>query len=144
MPDESALDRIKRRQQQRPHVPERGSPYEIKESSQPETSAVNKAATPNPETNAVTKAATPTQKDTRKGGSLRLDAKVSKTIRHICVDGEVTRETLIEALIEFYQTHPEFQPEILGIARARQNQRLEAANAKRRQAMLERLQSTDT
>lgn len=124
MPDDSALDRIKRRQLSRPHVPERGSPYEV---TQPETNA--------------TSTATPTQKDTRKGGSLRLDAAVSKTIRHICVDGEVTRETLIEALIEFYQTHPEFQPEILAIAQTKQNQRLEAANAKRRQAMLERLQS---
>lgn len=128
MPDDSALDRIKRRQLSRPHVPERGSPYEVNESSQPETGA-------------ITKAATPTPKDTRKGGSLRIDATVSKTIRHICVDGEVTRETLIEALIEFYQTHPEFQPEILGMAQARQNQRMEAANIKRRQAMLERLQS---
>jgi hypothetical protein len=51
-----------------------------------------------------------TQKDTRKGGSLRIDSAISKTIRHICVDGEVTRETLIEALIEFYQKHPEAQP----------------------------------
>lgn len=141
MPDESALDRIKRRQQQRPHVPERGSPYQVNESSQPEKTAVTKAATSNPETSAVNKAVTPTPKDTRKGGSLRIDATVSKTIRHICVDGEVTRETLIEALIDFYQTHPEFQPEILAIAQARQNQRMEAANAKRRQAMLERLQS---
>ncbi len=128
MPDDSALDRIKKRQQKRPQVPERGSPYEVNDSKEPETIE-------------VTKAPTPTPKDTRKGGSLRLDATVSKTIRHICVDGEVTRETLIEALIEFYQKHPEAQPEILASARAKQNKRMEAANLKRRQAMLERLQS---
>ncbi|MDP8964312.1 MAG: hypothetical protein M3O33_10075 [Cyanobacteriota bacterium] len=128
MSDDSALERIKRRQQQRPQVPERGSPYEVNNSLEPETIE-------------VTKATIPTQKDTRKGGSLRLDATVSKTIRHICVDAEVTRETLIEALIEFYQKHPEAQPEILASARAKQNKRMEAANLKRRQAMLERLQS---
>src|SRR4028118_1116572 len=128
MPDESALDRIKRRQLSRPQVPERGSPYEVNSSLEPETIEVKLATTPAP-------------KDTRKGGSLRIDATVSKTIRHICVDGEVTRETLIEALIEFYQAHPEVQPEILTSARARQSKRMEAANLKRRQAMLERLQS---
>ena len=128
MPDDSALDRIKKRQLSRPQVPERGSPYEVNSSLEPETIEVKLPTTPAP-------------KDTRKGGSLRLDATVSKTIRHICVDGEVTRETLIEALIEFYQTHPEAQPEILASARAKQNKRMEAANLKRRQAMLERLQS---
>jgi len=130
MPDESALDRIKRRQLSRPQVPERGSPYEVNSSLEPETIEVKLATTPAP-------------KDTRKGGSLRLDATVSKTIRHICVDGEVTRETLIEALIEFYQKHPEAQPEILASARAKQDKRMEAANLKRRQAMLSRLQSED-
>jgi len=130
MPDESALDRIKRRQLSRPQVPERGSPYEVNSSLEPETIEVKLAPTPAP-------------KDTRKGGSLRIDATVSKTIRHICVDGEVTRETLIEALIEFYQAHPEVQPEILASARAKQNKRMEAANLKRKQAMLSRLQSED-
>ena len=128
MPDDSALERIKKRQLSRPQVPERGSPYEVNGDLEPETIE-------------VTPAHTPTQKDNRKGGSLRLDATVSKTIRHICVDGEVTRETLIEALIEFYQKHPEAQPEILASARAKQNKRMEAANLKRRQAMLSRLQS---
>jgi len=128
MSDDSALDRIKKRQLSRPQVPERGSPYEVNGDLEPETIE-------------VTPAHTPTQKDTRKGGSLRLDATVSKTIRHICVDGEVTRETLIEALIEFYQKHPEAQLEILASAKAKQNKRMEAANLKRRQAMLERLQS---
>jgi hypothetical protein len=128
MPDDSALDRIKKRQLSRPQVPERGSPYEVNSSLEPETIE-------------ATLAPTPTQKDTRKGGSLRIDSAISKTIRHICVDGEVTRETLIEALIEFYQKHPEAQPEILASARAKQNKRMEAANLKRRQAMLERLQS---
>ena len=130
MPDDSALDRIKKRQLSRPQVPERGSPYEVNSSLEPETIEVKLATTPAP-------------KDTRKGGSLRLDATVSKTIRHICVDGEVTRETLIEALIEFYQKHPEAQPEILASARAKQDKRMEAANLKRRQAMLSRLQSED-
>jgi hypothetical protein len=37
MPDESALDRIKRRQLSRPQVPERGSPYEVNGSREPET-----------------------------------------------------------------------------------------------------------
>jgi hypothetical protein len=129
MPDESALDRIKRRQLSRPQVPERGSPYEVNDSLEPETIEVKLAPTPAP-------------KDTRKGGSLRIDATVSKTIRHICIDGEVTRETLIEALIEFYQAHPEVQPKILASARARQSKRMEAANLKRRQAMLSRLQSS--
>jgi hypothetical protein len=128
MPDDSALDRIKRRQLSRPQVPERGSPYEVNGSTEPETID-------------VTLAHTSTQKDTRKGGSLRLDTTVSKTIRHICFDGEVTRETLIEALIEFYQKHPEAQPEILASARAKQNKRMEAADLKRRQATLSRLQS---
>lgn len=128
MPEDSALDRIKKRQLSRPQVPERGSPYEVNASKEPDTIE-------------VTLAPTPTQKDTRKGGSLRLDVTVSKTIRHICVDGEVTRETLIEALIEFYQKHPEAQREILASAKAKQNKRMEAANLKRRQAMLERLQS---
>jgi hypothetical protein len=128
MPDDSALDRIKKRQLSRPQVPERGSPYEVNNSLEPETIE-------------ATLAPTPTQKDTRKGGSLRLDSAISKTIQHICVDGEVTRETLIEALIEFYQKHPEAQPEILASARAKQNKRMEAANLKRRQAMLSRLQS---
>jgi len=128
MPDDSALDRIKKRQLSRPQVPERGSPYEVNGSLEPEKIEVKLATTPTP-------------KDTRKGGSLRIDSAISKTIRHICVDGEVTRETLIEALIEFYQKHPEAQPEILASARAKQNKRMEAANLKRRQAMLERLQS---
>ena len=129
MPDDSALDRIKKRQLSRPQVPERGSPYEVNDSLEPETIEVKLATTPAP-------------KDTRKGGSLRIDATVSKTIRHICIDGEVTRETLIEALIEFYQAHPEVQPKILASARARQSKRMEAANLKRRQAMLSRLQSS--
>jgi hypothetical protein len=128
MPDDSALDRIKKRQLSRPQVPERGSPYEVNGSLDLEKTSVKLATTPTP-------------KDTRKGGSLRIDATVSKTIRHICVDGEVTRETLIEALIEFYQKHPEAQPEILASARAKQDKRMEAANLKRRQAMLSRLQS---
>ncbi len=128
MPDDSALDRIKRRQLSRPQVPERGSPYEVNGSKEPETID-------------VTLAQKATQKDTRKGGSLRLDVTVSKTIRHICIDGEVTRETLIEALIEFYQKHPEAQPEILASARVKQNKRMEAADLKRRQATLSRLQS---
>jgi hypothetical protein len=59
MPDDSALNRIKKRQLSRPQVPERGSPYEVNNSLEPETIEVANATTP-------------TNKDTRKGGSLRL------------------------------------------------------------------------
>jgi hypothetical protein len=36
MPDDSALERIKKRQLSRPQVPERGSPYESMDSREPE------------------------------------------------------------------------------------------------------------
>jgi hypothetical protein len=46
MPDDSALDRIKKRQLSRPQVPERGSPYEVNSSLEPETIEVTLAPTP--------------------------------------------------------------------------------------------------
>ena len=115
---ESALDRIKRRALERPTVPDRGTP--IEESSEP---------------------ISPKKSEGKKSaGTLRLEPETIKTVRLICAEHEVTRETLIESLIEFFQAHPDYQDEIIEGARNRQAERVKAANQKRLAAFKKRFE----
>jgi hypothetical protein len=70
--------------------------------------------------------------------TMRLEKGVSDRLQDLCRTHNVSREVLVEALLVHFEENPQVQDSILGEAQTRNDQRLQSANRKRAQTMMER------
>jgi len=73
-----------------------------------------------------------------KQNTLRMEAELSDRLQTLCRNEGICREVLLEALFEYWETHPDAQPEILFSAQAKNEHRQQIANLKRAQSMMKR------
>lgn len=73
-----------------------------------------------------------------KQSTLRLEVGLSKRLSEVCQANGLSREVLIEALFEHYEANPNLHQEILAQAQKKASHRLQVANLKRAQSMMER------
>lgn len=73
-----------------------------------------------------------------KQSTLRMEAGLSDRLQSLCRSEGICREVLIEALFEYFEAHPDSQPEILSSAQTKNEHRQQLANLKRAQSMMKR------
>lgn len=73
-----------------------------------------------------------------KQSTLRLEAQLSDRLSTVCRENGISREVLLEALFQYYESEPEAWKTILGEAKRRGEQRQQLANFKRAQSMIQR------
>jgi hypothetical protein len=73
-----------------------------------------------------------------KQSTLRMEAGLSDRLQTLCRHEGICREVLLEALFEYFETHPESKQEILSSAQAKNEHRQQIANLKRAQSMMKR------
>lgn len=73
-----------------------------------------------------------------KQSTLRLEAQLSDRLSTVCRENGISREVLLEALFQYYESEPEAWKTILGEAKRRAEQRQQLANFKRAQSMMQR------
>jgi hypothetical protein len=73
-----------------------------------------------------------------KQSTVRLEQKLSQRLSQFCLQEEVSREVLIEALFVYFENHKSMQPKVLQEARKRDQQRQKIANYRRAKSMIER------
>lgn len=73
-----------------------------------------------------------------KQSTIRLEAELSERLSEVCKANGISREVLIEALFEHYEADPQVWQAILTLAKAKGEQRMQVANMKRAQSMMQR------
>lgn len=73
-----------------------------------------------------------------KQSTLRMEAGLSDRLQTLCRSEGICREVLLEALFEYFETHPDSQQEIMSAAQAKNEHRQQLANLKRAQSMMKR------
>lgn len=73
-----------------------------------------------------------------KQSTLRLEAQLSDRLSTVCRENGISREVLLEALFQYYESEPEAWKTVLGEAKRRGEQRQQFANFKRAQSMMQR------
>jgi hypothetical protein len=70
--------------------------------------------------------------------TMRLEKGISDRLQDLCRVHNVSREVLVEALLIHFEGNPQVQETILNEAQTRNEHRLQAANRKRAQTMMQR------
>ena len=119
---EDALERLKQRQ--RPSVPTRDASLT---SSSPDisTSRYPESNTQEPELKT-------------KQSTIRLEAELSHRLSEVCKSNGISREVLIEALFEHYESNPEAGDAIISLAKTKNDHRMKNANLKRAKSMMQK------
>ncbi|BAY73521.1 hypothetical protein NIES23_63730 (plasmid) [Trichormus variabilis NIES-23] len=73
-----------------------------------------------------------------KQSTIRLETELSERLSEVCKANGISREVLIEALFEHYEADPQVWQAILTLAKAKGEQRMQVANMKRAQSMMQR------
>lgn len=73
-----------------------------------------------------------------KQSTLRLEAQLSDRLSTVCRENGISREVLLEALFQYYESEPEAWKTITNEAKRRGEQRQQLANFKRAQSMMQR------
>lgn len=119
---DDALERLKQRQ--RPSVPTRDASLT---SSSPDisTSRYQESNTQEPEIKT-------------KQSTIRLEAGLSNRLSEVCKSNGISREVLIEALFEHYESNPEAGDAIISLAKTKNDLRMKNANLKRAKSMMQK------
>lgn len=121
---DDALERLKQRQ--RPSVPTR-DPSLTPGSLDISTSRHLESNTQPQDTEVKTKQST-----------IRLEAEISNRLSEVCKSHAISREVLIEALFEHYESDPDARDAIITQAKAKNDQRMKNANLKRAKSMMQK------
>lgn len=70
--------------------------------------------------------------------TMRLEQSISDLLQQICREHNVSREVLIEALLKEFDGNKQIQRSVLTEAQSRHDQRMQLANRKRAQTMIEK------
>lgn len=73
-----------------------------------------------------------------KQSTLRLEAELSERLSEVCKANGISREVLIEALFQHYETDQEAWQAILAEAKRRSEYRMQIANMRRAKSMVQR------
>jgi predicted DNA-binding protein len=134
---DDALERLKKRQ--RPSVPTRDASLT---SSSPDISTsryqelnIQEVKTQESNTQEV-KTQEPELKT--KQSTIRLEAELSNRLSEVCKSNGISREVLIEALFEHYESNPEAWEAIISLAKTKNDHRMKNANLKRAKSMMQK------
>jgi hypothetical protein len=119
---DDALERLKQRQ--RPSVPTRDASL-TSNSPDISTSRYQESNTQEPEIKT-------------KQSTIRLEAELSNRLSEVCKSNGISREVLIEALFEHYESSPEAWDAIISLAKAKNDHRMKNANLKRAKSMMQK------
>ncbi|MFM8622330.1 MAG: hypothetical protein ACKOB3_03000 [Holophagaceae bacterium] len=122
---EDALERLKRRQ--RPTVPARNTSL-VPVSLDTQTPRYQEVDRP---------IDLDTEIQTRQS-TMRLEIGISDRLSQMCRELGVSREVLIEALLVHFDGNPEIRAAVVSEAQSRHDQRVQLANRKRAQSMMEK------
>ncbi|BAZ34093.1 hypothetical protein NIES4074_66070 [Cylindrospermum sp. NIES-4074] len=73
-----------------------------------------------------------------KQSTIRLEAEISNRLSEVCKSHAISREVLIEALFEHYESDPDAREAIITLAKAKNDQRMKNANLKRAKSMMQK------
>jgi hypothetical protein len=119
---DDALERLKQRQ--RPNVPTRDASL-TSNSPDISTSRYQESNTQEPEIKT-------------KQSTIRLEAELSNRLSEVCKSNTISREVLIEALFEHYESNPEVWDAIITLAKTKNDHRMKNANLKRAKSMMQK------
>ena len=119
---DDALERLKQRQ--RPSVPTRDASL-TSNSPDISTSRYQESNTQEPEIKT-------------KQSTIRLEAELSNRLSEVCKSNTISREVLIEALFEHYESNPEVWDAIITLAKTKNDHRMKNANLKRAKSMMQK------
>ena len=119
---DDALERLKQRQ--RPSVPTRDASL-TSSSADISTSRYPESNTQEPEIKT-------------KQSTIRLEAELSHRLSEVCKSNGISREVLIEALFEHYESNPKAWDAIITLAKTKNDQRMRNANLKRAKSMMQK------
>ena len=119
---DDALERLKQRQ--RPNVPTRDASL-TSNSPDISTSRYQESNTQEPEIKT-------------KQSTIRLEAELSNRLSEVCKSNTISREVLIEALFEHYESNPEVWGAIITLAKTKNDHRMKNANLKRAKSMMQK------
>ena len=119
---DDALERLKQRQ--RPSVPTRDASL-TSNSPDISTSRYQESNTQEPEIKT-------------KQSTIRLEAELSNRLSEVCKSNTISREVLIEALFEHYESNPEAWDAIIFLAKTKNDYRMKNANLKRAKSMMQK------
>lgn len=128
-----ALERLKQRQ--RPTVPMRDASL-VSETA--ETSIPISVDASTSRYLEVKKSQNLSEQIQTKQSTLRLEAQLSERLSTVCRENGISREVMLEALFEYYESEPKAWKIILDEAKRRGEQRQQLANFKRAQSMMQR------
>lgn len=120
--NDDALERLKKRQ--RPSVPTRDASLT---SSSPDISTSRYQESNTQEAEIKTKQST-----------IRLEAQLSNRLSEVCKSNGISREVLIEALFEHYESNPDAGDAIITLAKTKNDHRMKNANRKRAKSMMQK------
>ena len=137
---DDALERLKQRQ--RPVVPVRDTsltPINLDnlQSKSPDISTSRNLEAQN---SAQTIESTPIEPIQTKQSTLRLEAQLSDRMKSVCRENGISREVLLEALFQHYESDPDAWAAILKEAKRKGEHRQLIANYKRAQSMMQRFE----
>lgn len=124
---DDALERLKKRQ--RPSVPTRDASLT---SSSPDISISRYQDLKSQELN------TQEPEIKTKQSTIRLEAELSNRLSEVCKSNGISREVLIEALFEHYESAPEAWDAIISLAKTKNDHRMKNANFKRAKSMMQK------
>ncbi|MBW4558287.1 MAG: ribbon-helix-helix protein, CopG family [Trichormus sp. ATA11-4-KO1] len=144
---DDALERLKKRQ--RPNVPTRDTSLisNSQDISIPGYQDAKVSSTQNIPNSNSQDISTPGYQDAKvsihpvvkiKQSTIRLEAELSERLSEMCKINGISREVLIEALFEHYEADPQALQAILALAKVKGEQRMQIANMKRAQSMMQR------
>lgn len=119
---DDALERLKQRQ--RPNVPTRDASLT---SNSPDISTSRYQELNTQETEVKTKQST-----------IRLEVELSHRLSEVCKSNGISREVLIEALFEHYESDSDAGDAIITLAKAKNDHRMKNANLKRAKSMMQK------
>lgn len=124
---DDALERLKRRQ--RPSVPTRDAALEASTPMSPDTSISTQLEFKKAEVNLEIQT---------KQTTMRLEQNISNRLQELCRQYNVSREVFIEALLVHFDSDPQTQETVVTEALSRHEHRLQIANRKRAQTMVQK------
>jgi hypothetical protein len=78
-----------------------------------------------------------------KRSTFRLEIETAKRLRQFCQDNEITRDAFLEALIGYFEEHPEIHDLVIEQASQQVKRREKVATLKRAKSMMQRLERQD-
>jgi hypothetical protein len=124
---DDALERLKQRQ--RPSVPTRDASLT---SRSPDISTSRYQELNTQESN------TQEPELKTKQSTIRLEAELSNRLSEVCKSNGISREVLIEALFEHYESNPDAWDAIITLAKTKNDHRMKNANLKRAKSMMQK------